>query len=38
VRSALRRLIAAELPEVAILSHRELDPTVQVRRLGVIAP
>lgn len=38
VRSALRRLLAPELPDVAILSYRELDPAVQVRRLGVVRP
>ncbi len=36
VRSALRRLLAPELPDLAILSYRELDPAVQVRRLGVV--
>ena len=38
VRRALRRLLAPELPDVAILSYRELDPSVQVRRLGVVRP
>jgi type III secretion protein V len=36
VRAALRKLLAAELPQVTILSYRELDPKVQVQRLGVV--
>jgi flagellar biosynthesis component FlhA len=38
VRTALRTMLAPELPDVAVLSYRELDPSVQVRRLGVVTP
>src|SRR5690606_27066190 len=38
VRSALRRLLAPELPDLPVLSYRELDPRVQVRHLGVVSP
>jgi type III secretion protein V len=38
VRGPLRRLLAPELPEVTVLSYRELDPEVRLERLGVVAP
>jgi type III secretion protein V len=38
VRSALRRVLAPSRPDVAVVSYRELDPSVQVRRLGVVSP
>lgn len=38
VRRALRQVLATELPDVAVLSYRELDPQAPVRRLGVVAP
>ena len=38
VRPALRVMLAPELPDVAVLSYRELDPRVQIRRLGVVVP
>ena len=38
VRAALRRLVAPELPDLPVLSYRELDPQIQVERLGLIRP
>ncbi len=38
VRHPLWQLLAPELPHVSVLSYRELDPSVQVERLGVITP
>ncbi len=38
VRAALRSVLAPTLPELPVVSYRELDPAVQIRRLGVIAP
>lgn len=38
VRRALRRLVAAELPDVTILSYRELDPEAPVEKLAMVSP
>ncbi|HUR84459.1 MAG TPA: flagellar biosynthesis protein FlhA [Solirubrobacteraceae bacterium] len=38
VRAPLRRLLAPELPKLAVLSYREVDPSVRVRRLGTVSP
>ncbi|MFW5926270.1 MAG: FHIPEP family type III secretion protein [Myxococcota bacterium] len=37
VRRFVRRLLAVELPDVAVLSHRELDPERTVHVLGRVA-
>ena len=38
VRAGLRALVRAELPGLAVLSYRELDPAVRLERLGVVSP
>ncbi|HJL19419.1 MAG TPA: flagellar biosynthesis protein FlhA [Sandaracinaceae bacterium LLY-WYZ-13_1] len=38
VRRPLRQLLATELPNVPVLSYRELDPEVRLERIGVIGP
>lgn len=38
VRAPLRRLLAPELPDLPVLSYRELDPQIQVERLAAITP
>ncbi|MFK7990911.1 MAG: flagellar biosynthesis protein FlhA [Sandaracinaceae bacterium] len=38
VRAALRSVLAAELPDVPILSYREIDPQMPIERLGMVSP